>query len=370
MTRFFCPLLAALVLLWSFAAQAQKHKARPVRARATPASVSPPPVVGAVIPADSLLLAVGRNDTLAVARLLARGANPTLANKKGRTPLFYSQSPGVVHLLLARGASFAVGQSNPLLQRTLNSATARACLQAGASLAATNEEGETPLHLAAQWENSIELLRLYLDQGANLEAVTSGGATPLADAVGDSVKVELLLRRGANPNGASPATFVPLVAAIRSGAYAVVSMLLRHGASVRSGQVLFAAIGALPYEFGMMRLLLDAGADPNARNEEGSSVLAAWVPTACGEHEGAGVAYLTGITKMLLDHGADPWLRNKAGKTPLDLVQRPDHRVSQESEWGDDNYVSRERAGQLALLSARMGLPVPAAKPAAGSRSR
>jgi len=289
-----------------------------------------------------LHLAAATGDSALVAALLARGANPTLANQKGETPLFYSQSPGVVHLLLARGASFAVGHSNPLLQRTLSLATARACLQAGASLAGTTEEGETPLHLAASSENSIKLLRLYLDQGANLEAVNAHGATPLAEAVGDSVKVELLLRRGAHPNGASPATSMPLVAAIRSGAYAVVSLLLRHGVSVRSGQVLFHAIGALPYEFGMMRLLLDAGADPNARDKDGCPVLAVWVPSACGEHEGAGVAYLTGVTEMLLNHGADPWLRNKAGKTPLDLVQAYP-------------YATRERAGQLALLTARMG---------------
>jgi len=296
-----------------------------------------------------LHLAAATGDSALVAQLLARGAEASRPNKEGETPLFYARSPAVLRRLLAAGGRPDTPGSNPLLGRNLNLATVRAAVQAGANPLMPDKNGMTPWHLAA-WEGSPEMLQLFLDLGAPLEAPDGRGGTPLSWAVGDTVKVKLLLARGARP------THTALAAAVHSGLYEVVNLLLKRGAPVRDGQALFAAIGALPYELGMMELLLAAGADANARDEHGCSVLQAWLPGACDMHEGAGAGYLTAVTKLLLDHGADPWLRNSKGKNALDIVQAY-------------SYNTPEKRAQVKLLTEYMAAqPQPAPAPSRARR--
>ena len=61
-----------------------------------------------------------------------------------------------------------------------------ALLAAGADLNATNELGETPLHLAA-WNNSNpEVTKALIDRGADPNATNNYGETPLHLAATDS----------------------------------------------------------------------------------------------------------------------------------------------------------------------------------------
>ena len=60
------------------------------------------------------------------------------------------------------------------------------------------------------------------------------------------------------------------------------------------------------------KILLDAGADVNFKNFEGSTAL----------HSAAFFCH-TDIVRALLDHGADPALRNNAGSTALESVEAP-----------------------------------------------
>jgi hypothetical protein len=59
-------------------------------------------------------------------------------------------------------------------------------------------------------------------------------------------------------------------------------------------------------------MLMDAGAEVNLKNFEGSTAL----------HSAAFFCH-TDIVRALLDHGADPALRNNAGSTPLESVEAP-----------------------------------------------
>ncbi len=87
--------------------------------------------------------------------------------------------------------------------------TTRACLEAGARLATKNEFGFTALHCAAMGANTADLsqilsvMRLLIDAGSPLESLGGGGRTPLYLAAEFSPSVEpiqLLLDAGANPD--------------------------------------------------------------------------------------------------------------------------------------------------------------------------
>ena len=107
-------------------------------------------------------------------------------------------------------------------------------------------DGFTPLHLAAFF-GSFEAARLLVERGAAVDAFGRGWMTGTAmhSAVSRlrSDVVRLLLEAGANPNARQSAGWTPLHSAATNGDLA--------GAD----------------------LLLDAGADPTATNDEGRSVV-------------------------------------------------------------------------------------------------
>lgn len=85
----------------------------------------------------------------------------------------------------------------------------RACLDAGADPAEMNEYGFTALHCAAIGTNSADLsqilavMRILIDAGSPLESIGGGGRTPLylaAEFSPSTEPVQLLLDAGANPN--------------------------------------------------------------------------------------------------------------------------------------------------------------------------
>lgn len=152
----------------------------------------------------SILLAAGSDCDGEVARELIRaGADINARDKEGNTPL----------ILAAGWQDFR----KYFMGRPGNTEVLRELIKAGADVNMPNKKGRTPLHEAAQLENPDNLAALLV-AGAKVDARDTAGRTPLHDAAAanmvDTVEiVRRLLLAGADPNakdkqGATPAQLV------------------------------------------------------------------------------------------------------------------------------------------------------------------
>ncbi len=251
-----------------------------------------------------------------------------------------------------------------------DTAAVRAAVEARPRLLASTverggQDGWTPLHVAVAADRR-EVVDLLLDAGADLEATTEHGRTPLHVALEFAPGlVDLLLARGAEPDGAAAAYLgdtARLAARLDSGQSAV-----RDRAEI--SLLGFAAMGG---SVDTVALLLDRGADP----DDGSLRLAA----AAGHPE---------VVSLLLGAGARVGTRElDTGHTALHaaVAAGPDGGrldvvrllLARRGGRGDHDLRGRQRAGHGPGLGGpppgrRQRLPHPAGRagrPARGRRRR
>ena len=243
------------------------------------------------------------------------------------------------------------GGATPLMFAALygNADAVHQLLKGGADPNLQNEAGATAL----MWgTDSLEIERLLIERGANVNARSSDARTPLLIASGENgggPVVELLLDHGANPSAQSPALF-GLMTPLAEAAYArdenAVKMLLAHGADVKSAgfnPLGFAILshcsacvdlllGKTSHEDLNMQVflnspplgnalamkdLLDRGADANAKDPDGNTLL--MLAAASDELP------LDAI-KSLVARGADLNAKNNKGECALDFARAGEKR--------------------------------------------
>ena len=248
-----------------------------------------------------------------VEKLIAE--TPDLVNardQEGSTPLHHAAGFGsmaTIKLLLDKGADVNAAnrrKSTPLFWAIHDEAKVGLLLERGADINAKTVDGLTLVYQAAAMGNATSLLRLLLDKGASADTRTLIGTTPLMIAAGRAnlEVMGLLIEKKADVNARNSAGTTPLMNAASTGDARAIRMLLQKGADAKvrtkqNGTALMNAATAGNDE--AVKLLLDAGAELNVQDIRGYSALL----YAAGSD-----VMPAGVVRMLLEKGAD---RNAKG---------------------------------------------------------
>ena len=323
--------------------------------------------------ATALHWAVRADDMESVDLLLRAGANVHAANRAGATPLFLASvngNPVMIEKLLKAGADsnapiLAHGETALMMaSRSGNLNAVKMLLDHGAQVNAKESlRGTTAIMWAAE-QGHAPVIQYLAEHGADVRAQSSvltppqrrglafappnappgpakGGLTPLHFAArqGSVDAVRVLVAAGADVNQTSADGSSPLLVAVQNGFYGIAQFLVDSKANVnlannRGWTPLYLAVknrnqeatavpgpgtdGALDF----IKVLLDRGADPNARlkapTEVHQAMTAVWL-----KEEGATPllrAALCGdltVVRLLLAHGADPLIPTLDHTTPL-----------------------------------------------------
>ncbi len=243
---------------------------------------------------SALMLAANAGDVASVKLLLASGANPNTATNLVSTETWIRPNgqPGFGNGIgIIRGGTPADrGRRDPL------------------------QGGMTALLYAAR-HNHTDVAAALLDAGADIEQADANQIFPLLMAISNhnADVAKLLVARGARVNGADWYGRTPLWEAVNVRNLYVDSETLTN--DVDRGAMLE-----------VIRLLLDKGADVNARTKEtppfrnfmlGVGSLE-WVDfTGQTPFLSAALSGDVTVMKLLLEHGADPFINTYQGTSPL-----------------------------------------------------
>ena len=275
--------------------------------------------------------------------LLERGGDVNARNKNAFTPLHLAVFHGrleVVRVLLDNGANAMLETEEGATALHIVSpgkydsekhrvGIARLLLERGGDVNARSQ-AYTPLHLAV-FNGRLEVARVLLDHGASTKLETKEGATALhIVSLGkyDSEEhrvgmVRLFLEHGGDVNARSKNTFTPLHVAVFNGKLEVARVLLDNGANakleIEGGETALHIMSRGKYDseehrVGIVRLLLERGADVSARSKNAFTPLHSAVLNGRLE-----------VARVLLDRDANAKLETKEGETALHIVSRGEY---------------------------------------------
>lgn len=213
---------------------------------------------------DDLITSIQQGNSARVAEIL--DGDPSLVRARAGDVsaillAVYTQHPEIARLLVERGAEPTFAEACAIGDET----RALALLDGDAALLdRRSDDGFPPLSLAIFFRHP-ELAHALIERGADVNAPARNAqrVAPLhaAASVGDVATMRLLLDRGADPNARQQLGFVPLHAAAGNG------------------------------DLDMARLLVARGADRHARTDDGKDAAAIAAERGRGEF----VAWLNGL---------------------------------------------------------------------------
>ncbi len=255
-----------------------------------------------------------------VEKLLGAGADPNAAQPSGETPLMTASRTGsveAVRALLVHGAQvngkekrrgqtalmWAVSEQHPRVAGLL--------IEHGADVQGRSEGGFTPLLFAARGGH-LNSARLLLEAGADLNETAPDGMSPLlmASASGHQDLSLFFLDQGADPDAADEYGTTALHYALQKGMSTLTRVELSY----------FNAHLYRPNMAELVQALLAHGADPNARMVQtqrfGNLGILVRLEGATPFLLAATVGDV-GLMRVLVDGGADPLLATHQKVTPL-----------------------------------------------------
>jgi ankyrin repeat protein len=286
--------------------------------------------------------------------LLGAGADVTLANRYGVTPLTIAASNGnaaMMRVLLDAGAD--VGSADPAGETVLMIASRVGTLDAvqllldrGAAVDATDRAYAQTALMVAVREEHTDVIRLLIERGANVNAKTRTGTTPqwvLPNSVPGFGHGVGIVRGGLPPRGSRqpiPGALTPLLYAARDGRLEAARMLVAAKADVnlRDANAITPLIMAIVNNrLEVARFLMANGADIHAADWYGRTPLWAAIETRNMDVDNA--SFVNSIDRepflqviaTLLERGADPNIQMKE----VPPIRRAFLRVTGSLAWVD-----------------------------------
>ena len=276
--------------------------------------------------ATPLIVASFKNSDYRILEMLLKaGADVNASADEGITPLICAARSNtnflIIKTLIQAGADVNARMNDgttPLMSAATdnpNPQVLEMLINAGADVNSRSKDGSTALLLTTLHNSNPEILNILIKAGADVNVYGAFGVTPLMGVAQTNTNPEalkILIKAGADVNASSDDRFTPLMAsAFKNPNPQITEMLIKAGADVnarneKGGTPLLYAIAGKNHK-DIVKTLIENNADVNACDNARNTPLML-----------AAKEDLVNMFEILLDAGADPDIKDNFGKSIFD----------------------------------------------------